>query len=374
MLNCLNTTVKMKKKLILFMPSIEIGGVEKNFIIIANYFAKHFDELSIITTSKKYKKEFDQNIKLIIPQNKIWEKTSRRVKFLVSLFYLIIEFFKNKEVKVFCFQANLYCILVCKIFMKKIIIRSNSSPDGWSQNPLKKFLYKKILKLSDKIIVNSLKFKKQLKTKFDLKSYCIYNPLNSEDILKLSKQSINKNKLFKKKNLKLINVARLEDQKDHQTLLKAMLLLKNKINFQLIIIGGGKNRNQILKLINEYNLKKIVKLKPFIKNPYPYMKISDCFILSSIYEGLPNVLLEAILLDNFIISSNCPTGPSEILDNNKGGLLFKTSSPEDLVKKILFFYKNKKICLKKKQFAKKRLSRFDYQDNLKKYLLMAENF
>lgn len=363
-----------KKKLILFMPSIEIGGVEKNFIIIANYFAKYFDELSIITTSKKYKNCFDRNIKLIIPQNKIWQKTSRRIKFFISLFYLIIEFIKNKNVKVFCFQANIYCILVCKIFMKKIIVRSNSSPDGWSQNPLKKILYKKILKLADKIIVNSLKFKKQLKIKFNLKSYCIYNPLNSKHILRLSKQPINKDVFIKKKNLKFINVARLEDQKDHQTLLKAMLLLKDKINFQLIIIGGGKNKNQIIKLIKEYNLKKVVKLKPFMKNPYPYMKMSDCFILSSLYEGLPNVLLEAILLDNFIISSNCPTGPSEILDNNKGGLLFKTSNPSDLVKKILFFYKYKKICLKKKNFAKIRLKRFNYEDNLKKYLSIAKNF
>ena len=95
--------------------------------------------------------------------------------------------------------------------------------------------------------------------------------------------------------------------------------------------------------------------------------LTNLFILSSLYEGLPNVLLEALALNKFVISSNCPTGPSEILDNNKGGLLFKISDHEDLAKKILFFRSNKFDCLKKIKHAKKRLHRFDYNKNLKKY-------
>ena len=61
----------------------------------------------------------------------------------------------------------------------------------------------------------------------------------------------------------------------------------------------------------------------YTNNPFPYIKQADIFVLSSLFEGLPNVLLEAILLKNFIISSNCKTGPKEILDYGKGGLLFK---------------------------------------------------
>ena len=101
-------------------------------------------------------------------------------------------------------------------------------------------------------------------------------------------------------------------------------------------------------------------------------KKADLFILSSLYEGLPNVLLEALALNKFIISSNCPTGPSEILDNNKGGLLFKISDYEDLAKKILFFRSNKFDCLKKIKHAKKRLHRFDYNKNLEKYLIFLK--
>ena len=107
-------------------------------------------------------------------------------------------------------------------------------------------------------------------------------------------------------------------------------------------------------------------------NPYPYIKKADLFILSSNFEGLPNVLLEAITLNTFVISSNCPTGPSEILDNGKGGLLFKVGDYNELSKKIIFFINNKKINNKKLLFAKKRLERFDYYKNLFKYKKILE--
>ena len=73
-----------------------------------------------------------------------------------------------------------FCIF-CKIFNIKIIIRPNSSPSGWSQNPLKQFIFTHTLKQADRIIVNSFKFKNELKKKLNIKSKCIYNPLNKSD-------------------------------------------------------------------------------------------------------------------------------------------------------------------------------------------------
>ena len=74
----------------------------------------------------------------------------------------------NRNIVLFVFQANLYCTIVAKLFGIKIIVRSNSSPSGWSQNPFKKYLYKSILKLADTIIVNSNDFKKQFQSYFSL--------------------------------------------------------------------------------------------------------------------------------------------------------------------------------------------------------------
>ena len=96
---------------------------------------------------------------------------------------------KNKDIKVFSFQANIYCLIVCKLLNTKIVVRSNSAPIGWSNNFFKLFIFKRILKLADITMVNSLKFKKELKKRFNVDSKVIYNPLNTKEILKLSKKN-----------------------------------------------------------------------------------------------------------------------------------------------------------------------------------------
>ena len=88
---------------------------------------------------------------------------------------------------------------------------------------------------------------------------------------------------------------------------------------------------------------------------------------------MPNVLLEAITLKKFVISSNCPTGPGEILDNGKGGMLFKVGDYKDLSKKIIIYQKNKKIFLNKINYAYKRLYRYDHKKNLNNYLKLILN-
>ena len=90
-------------------------------------------------------------------------------------------------------------------------------------------------------------------------------------------------------------------------------------------------------------MNKNVKLLNFVENPYNYIKQTDLFILSSKYEGLPNVLLETLVIRKFIISSDCPTGPKEILSNGKGGLLFKNGDYKDLSKKLYSIQKIKKV-------------------------------
>jgi glycosyltransferase involved in cell wall biosynthesis len=200
--------------------------------------------------------------------------------------------------------------------------------------------------MADKIIVNSLDFKKKFKERFNIKTVCIYNPLNKLEIIKKSK--IKDQIKFDKKKLNLINVARFTDQKDQITLLKAVNEIKNKISFNLLIVGKGIEKKKLLNYILENDLSKKVKLINFKKNPYNLIKSSDIFILTSIYEGLPNVLLEAQTLKTCIFSTNCPTGPREILMNGKAGSLFPVGDYKVLSKLIEKFYKNKKIIIIRK--------------------------
>ena len=119
-------------------------------------------------------------------------------------------------------------------------------------------------------------------------------------------------------------------------------------------------------------MNKFVKIF-YTNNPFPYVKQADLLILSSTFEGLPNVLLEAITLKKFVISSNCPTGPREILDNEKGGFLYEVGEYKSLSKKIEQYLKSKKSLKKKIKYANKRLIRFNYQKNLNRYLKVVNS-
>ena len=356
----------MQKKLIIFIPSIEGGGVEKNLFIISNFLKDKIKNLSVITISNKFKNRFNSKIKFISLKADFWNSIGRRKKFLMGLLLLFLEILKDRNVLVFSFQGNVYCTLLCKLLGIKIIVRSNSAPDGWSQNKLKNLVFKYVLRNADKVIVNSLDFKKRFKTKFKIHTECIYNPLNKNEIIKKSKlKNIIK---FDKKKLKLINVGRYSDQKDQLTLLKAVNRIKDKVKFNLLLVGRGAEKEKLIKYIRNNDLSRHVRLIDFQNNPYNLIKSSDIFILSSLYEGLPNVLLESQVLKRFIISSDCPTGPREILLNGNAGLLFKVGDYIKLSNLILQYSKNKKKLSKKIIIGYKNLNRFDYDQNLKKYL------
>ncbi len=350
------------------MPFIGGGGVEKNLFIIANFFTKKFKYVNVCTYSKKHKNKFNKKINFLTPKTNLSENINLRIKYLICLFALYKFLNQNKKTVVFSFQANIYCILLCKLLSVKVIVRSNSSPSGWYHNSIKKFIYKKIISFANVVIVNSVIFKKQMIKKFGIKVHCIYNPLNILEILKKSR-NYKKEKFFtsKKKCLKIVNLGRFTDQKDQITILKAVNLLKNKINFRLLIVGRGNEETNLKNYIDNNNLNRFVKIKNFSNNPYSIIKQSDIFILSSKYEGLPNVLLEALVLNKFVISSDCPTGPKEILLNGKGGLLFEIGNYIELSSKILYYLNNKTKAKSMLNYSKKNLHRFDYQLNLSKY-------
>ena len=357
--------IKTKKNLIIFIPFIGGGGVEKNLFLISNFLSKKFEKIRICTISEKYKKKFNNKIKFIFPKKDYSENLNIRIKYLICLYELFKYLKSNKNSVVLSFQANIYCIIICKLLNIKVIVRSNSSPIGWYHNNLKKFIYQKIIKKADKVIVNSSDFKKQMETMFKIKVENIFNPLNLDEIKKKSKEKINFK--FFNDGFKIINIGRLTDQKDQITLLKSINLLRYKINIKLLIIGTGVEEKNLKDYIRKYNLSNCVKIKKFLDNPYPYILKSDLFVLTSKYEGLPNVLLEAAVLKKFIISTNCPTGPKEILLNGKGGFLFKIGDYRKLSKLILLFFRNKNQLERKINFTYNSLKRYNLKKNLMKY-------
>ena len=361
-----------KKKIVIFMPSIEFGGVEKNLKVITDYLSKKLNNIILITANNNVKTEFNKKIIYVSPKYKFVNNLGRRFKTLICLFLLFKIYFKEKNIVILSFQANNFAIIFSYLFNIPILTRSNTAPIGWSNNIFKKIIFKILLKIPKCVIVNSKEFKKKIDKEFNIKSKLIYNPF-----VKINKKLILKKKNIKflnSKSLKIINVGRLVDQKDHFTLLKAFHLVTKKIDAKLLIIGSGKNKEKLEKFIKDHSLNKIVKIINFQKNPFNFIHRADLFVLTSKFEGLPNVLIESQYLKKYVISTDCPTGPKEILLNGKLGDLVKVGDYNKISYKIIEFYKKKNEMRKKIKLAKKSLYRFDYKNNCNEYLKILEKY
>ena len=355
------------KNLLLFIPSIEKAGVEKNLFILSNYFSKHIKNVYLITANNNYKKNFNRKIKIICPKSNFFNKQSRLIK-TICCFFLILNFIKHKEYVIFSFQQNLFAAIISKIFRINLIIRLNTSPNKYINNNYQKIIFKKIYSSAREIIVNSKDFKKNLKKKLNIKSSYIYNPIITNDKIINKKKKINK-------ELKILNIARLTHQKDHMTLLKSLKLLKeSNIKFEANIIGGGYEHVVLKKFIKTHHLQKEIKLLGYKKNAYKFMSKASLFVLSSKYEGLPNVLIEAQKYNLPIISTNCSTGPKEILMNGKLGELYPVSDYKKLFHEIKKFYLNQKYLNRKSNLSQKYLYRFNAKENCFKYLTIIKKY
>ncbi len=119
----------------------------------------------------------------------------------------------------------------------------------------------------------------------------------------------------------ILNVGRLDRQKDQATLLRAFARLRTKHMARLMILGEGDERVRLEALAQELGIAADVALPGFIANPMPYMRESTVFALSSLYEGLPTVLIEALYCGCPVVSTDCLSGPREILQDGRYGRL-----------------------------------------------------
>jgi glycosyltransferase involved in cell wall biosynthesis len=132
----------------------------------------------------------------------------------------------------------------------------------------------------------------------------------------------------------VVSVGRLTKQKNYHCLIRAISILNNEISCNLIILGEGEERSSLEKLIDDLHLTDKVALPGFVDNPYSYMKHASVFALSSNFEGLPTVLIEALALGVPIVSTDCPSGPREILKHGVLGYLVDVDNPEALAKAL----------------------------------------
>jgi len=158
----------------------------------------------------------------------------------------------------------------------------------------------------------------------------------------------------------ILSVGRLTKQKNFLYLVKEFeKFSKFKKDYCLIILGEGEERNILEKYILKKNISDRVFLKGYVTNVFEYMKLSKLFILSSLWEDPGFVLIEAGFKNLFVISSDCPNGPKELLDNGKGGILFESNKENAIFKALLQFEKLKKNeIMERKIFLKKNIMKY----------------
>ena len=149
----------------------------------------------------------------------------------------------------------------------------------------------------------------------------IYNPAISVELLQAAEQPIHHRFFADHQYPVVLGVGRLTEQKDFSTLIRAFDILRGKIPSRLIILGDGEERPALEELIRSSGLQDIVDLSGFELNPYAFMKRASVFVLSSKWEGLPGVLLQALACGCPVVSTDCLSGPSEILKDGQYGYL-----------------------------------------------------
>lgn len=357
----------MHKKILFLIPSLEIGGgAEKIASSLTTKLSERY-KIAIITF---------YNNKSIYPFKgkyfslKLREKSWKKI-FLPTKIYKLIKVISPDLIISIMDHTNILAIILKFLFRIKIplIIWVHTNPKiaykkkHRQYNILIRLLYP--LKLVNKIVTISNDVDYILRKKYQIKKNklkTIYNGVDVESIIEMKKEQISEYRyLFEESNFtKFITVGRLSKEKAHNFLIDAFSEVKEQVpNSKLIILGDGPLRHEIEKKIKELDLKNDVLLLGLKKNPYKYLANSDIFVLSSLREGFPNALLEALACGLPIISTNCETGPREILDNGKYGLLVNVLDKVDLAKNMIFLSKNNNLMRKLSKLSLERANNFN---------------
>ena len=366
----------MKKKIIFYHPNFDDGGVEKTNLRISEKLSKRYD---IFFLSHSFSNKFNKEIKRI-GIKKILIPSKRAI----FAFMKIVRFYKKtKPDLIFSIQthANVISLILNMFFFQnklKVICCERISIKRYKWNLKGRFiiiLAKLIYRYSKLVICNSKELSKEFKAlSKNLKVVHIYNPTLNSNFNLLSKKFKIKTKPFiKKKKPILFSLGRLDYNKNNIMLLRAYNKIKDKIRCNIVLMGDGNEKNMLLDYAKKNNFEKSLFIFSFKKNPYPYLLKSDILILTSRTEGLPNVLIEALALKKFVISTKCPTGPKEILLNGKAGFLVNNDDYVDLANKIRIYFQKPEIIKKKKKYIKKSLLQFSPVKSLNKYQEIVDN-
>lgn len=194
--------------------------------------------------------------------------------------------------------------------------------------------------------------------------HVIYNPVVTPQLFEKANEPVKHDWFATDAPPVILGVGRLNLQKDFPTLIRAFALVRQQTSARLMILGEGEERPQLKALIEELGLSADIALAGFASNPYALMSKAAVFVLSSVYEGLPTVLIEAMAVGTPVVSTDCPSGPREILDGGKYGGLAPVGDVEALAQAIM----TQLTSPKNPAAAQQRSQSFSLETAVNKYL------
>jgi glycosyltransferase involved in cell wall biosynthesis len=165
--------------------------------------------------------------------------------------------------------------------------------------------------------------------------HVINNPVLTPEVLSLRSEPIDHPWFAPGEPPVLLGAGRLTEQKNFPMLIHAFAIVRQQRPARLVILGEGEERSSLEHLCKRVGVQEDVDLPGFLLNPYAFMARAAAFVLSSHFEGSPNVVVEAMACGCPVVATNCPSGPSEILEDGRFGMLVPTHDPNALAKAIL---------------------------------------
>jgi len=315
----------MTKHIAIFIPSLRGGGAERVMVTLANGFAARGFRTDLVLAQAvgPYLEEVETDVRVV-------DLGSSRVA--LSLLPLMRYLRRHRPMAMLSALGHANVIAaVAKQFsgVKTRLVVSERSTLSDEEIRKRKgrariipFLMAKTYRFADSIVAVSEGSADALSERLGISRSTIrviYNPIDCELIRNLS-YNPPEHQWFQEDRIPVVlAVGRLTAAKDHKTLVRAFARVRLKRKVRLVILGEGECRAELEALVKQLDLNDCVSIPGFAENPFQYMRRAQVFVLSSAWEGLPGVLLQAMACGTRVVSTNCKSGPSEILEHGKWG-------------------------------------------------------
>ncbi len=347
---------------------VEKGGAERRIITLIKSLSREGFNVNIGAFSKKFRADQSK-----LPRISLTYLGTRGIMPLVPTLRILRLILSTQPDIVFSNLRRVNTIaMMAKILSfsnKRLFILGVSNNPNYHPNPLfTRLLYKH----AGGLIANSRGTKNYLCKEWGLDSrniHVIYNGVNSNQIISL-KDDDSKLGWYKESFSIIIAIGRLSTQKNHACLIKAFSLVGKKIDSRLVVIGEGPLRQSLEGLAERLGVAEHTFFAGYQDNPYKFLARSAVFVLSSRWEGFPNVILEAMVCGVPVISTDVDFGPREIIDHGENGFLVPDNDPKNLAAQIQYVLENRKKAFIKEiinNAREKVRSEFTLEAMLKNY-------